>query len=126
VAASSGGTCRLSGREVADRRREAITVKVSVVRSGGIAGMTTTTTVDTADLSPDAAAGLRRTVDACSFDAPESADPAVRDGLTHEVTVADDDGIRRVRYGQGRAPAGVDALVRLVDGCPQGSREVGR
>jgi hypothetical protein len=103
-------------------------MKVTLVRSGGLAGMVTTTSGDAADAPDDAAESLRRTVAACSFAEPEPVDEAVRDGFAYEVTVTvtGDDGTRRVRFGHGRAPAGIDALVRGVDDSPHGSREVGR
>ena len=101
-------------------------MKVTVVRSGGLAGMVTTTSVDAADLPDEAAESLRRTVAACSFAEPEPADAAMRDGFAYEVTVTGDGDTRRVRFDQGRAPEGIDALVRWVDDCPHGSREMGR
>ena len=103
-------------------------MKVTVVRSGGVAGLVTTTTVDAADLPADAAAALRRTVAACSFAGPSEAGPgAVRDGFAYEVAVVGDDGDEhRVRFAQGRAPEGVDGLLRWVDESPHASRELGR
>jgi hypothetical protein len=101
-------------------------MKVTVVRSGGLAGMVTTTSVDAADLPDDVAESLRRTVAASSFAEPEPGNDAVRDGFAYEVSVTGDDGTRRVRFGHGRAPEGIAALVRWVDDSPHGSREVGR
>ena len=101
-------------------------MKVTVVRSGGLAGMVTTTSVDAADLPDDAAESLRRAVTASSFAEPEPVDDAVRDGFAYEATVTGDDRTRRVRFGHGRAPEGIDTLVRWVDDSPHRSREMGR
>ncbi|MFC5065296.1 protealysin inhibitor emfourin [Actinomycetospora atypica] len=103
-------------------------MRVTVVRSGGIAGMVTTTTVDAADLDGPGADALRSAVSGCSFrERSGPVAPAVRDGFAYEVSLADDDGsTRQVRFVQGTAPEGMDALLRWVDECPAGHRETDR
>ncbi|GLZ53046.1 protealysin inhibitor emfourin [Actinomycetospora sp. NBRC 106378] len=103
-------------------------MKVTVVRAGGIAGMVTTTTVDAADLDDTRTEALRAVVEGCSFrERPGPVAPAVRDGFSYEVTVDADDGSSHgVRFVQGTAPEGMDALLRFVDDEPAGRRETGR
>jgi hypothetical protein len=100
-------------------------VKVTVVRSGGVAGMVLTVDVDTAALDADASAQLAGLVDACELtDGPPS---GVADGFAYEVAVTGDDGVeRRARFGQGGAPPGADALVAWVIDGPHGERRMGR
>ncbi|MEJ2871842.1 protealysin inhibitor emfourin [Actinomycetospora sp. OC33-EN08] len=103
-------------------------MRVTVVRSGGVAGMVTTTTLDAADLDDPRTAELRSLVAACSFrERSGPVAPALRDGFAYEVTVHDDDGSSRgVRFVQGTSPEGMDALLRWVEDCPAGRRETGR
>jgi hypothetical protein len=100
-------------------------VKVTVVRSGGVAGMVLTVEVDAAELDADAAAELCGLVDACEFG--DGAPSAVADGFGYEVAVERDDGVAdRARFGQGAAPPGADALVTWVLEGPHGHRHMGR
>ena len=103
-------------------------MRVTVVRSGGIAGMVTTTTVDAADLDGPGADSLRSVVSGCSFrERSGPVAPAMRDGFSYEVTLVDDDGAsQQVRFVQGTAPEGMDTLLRWVDDCPAGHQETGR
>lgn len=100
-------------------------MRVTVVRSGGVAGMVLTVDLDAAELDADAAAALGGLVDACEFaDGPPSGAP---DAFAYEVTVEGDDGsVRRARFGQGAAPPGADALVAWVLDDPHGHRRLGR
>ncbi|MDF2978209.1 MAG: hypothetical protein K0S40_2937 [Actinomycetospora sp.] len=100
-------------------------MKVTVVRSGGVAGMVLTVEVDAAELDADAAAQLRGLVDACEFgDGPPS---AIADGFGYEVAVERDDGtVERSRFGQGGAPPGAGALASWVIDGPYGHRRAGR
>lgn len=103
-------------------------MRVTVVRSGGIAGMVTTTTVDAADLDGPGADALRSVVSGCSFrERSGPVAPAMRDGFSYEVTLVDDDGAaQQVRFVQSTAPAGMDTLLRWVEDCPAGRKETGR
>ena len=100
-------------------------MKVTVVRSGGVAGMVLTVEVDAAELDADAAAQLRGLVDACEFgDGPPS---VIADGFAYEVAVERDDGtVGRSRFGQGGAPPGAGALAAWVVDGPHGHRRAGR
>lgn len=100
-------------------------MKVTVVRSGGVAGVVLTVDVDAAGLDADATATLHGLVDACTFaDGPPS---TVADGFAYEVAVEGDDGtVRRARFGQGGAPPGADALAAWVLDSPHGTRRMGR
>ncbi|MCD2188646.1 protealysin inhibitor emfourin [Actinomycetospora soli] len=103
-------------------------MRVTVVRAGGIAGMVVTTTLDAADLDDARTEALRTLVAGCSFrERSGPVAPALRDGFSYEVTVDDDDGARQgVRFAQGTAPEGMDALLRFVDDEPAGRRETRR
>ena len=100
-------------------------MRVTVVRSGGVAGMVLTAEVDDADLDAPAAAELTGLVDACEF--VDGAPSAVADGFGYELSVARDDGsVARARFGQGAAPPGAGALVAWVLDGPHARRRMGR
>jgi hypothetical protein len=50
-----------------ERTMDENTLRISIERTGGFAGVTITTTVDTADLPPDEAQKLRQMVDEADF-----------------------------------------------------------
>lgn len=103
-------------------------MKVTVVRSGGVAGMVLTVEVDAGELEADASTQLTGLVDACEFpDSEPAATKGRADAFAYEVAVEGDDGsLRRARFDQGAAPAGADALVAWVVDGPHGHRRVGR
>jgi hypothetical protein len=100
-------------------------MKVTVVRSGGVAGMVLTAEVDAAELDPGATAELTGLVDACEF--TDGAPSAIADGFGYELSVERDDGtVARARFGQGAAPPGAGALVAWVLDGPHARRRMGR
>lgn len=103
-------------------------MRVTVVRSGGVAGMVLTVEVDAGELDDDATAQLTGLVDACEFPGAEPAATKGRaDAFAYELAVERDDGApRRARFEQGAAPPGADALVTWVLDGPHGHRRVGR
>jgi hypothetical protein len=100
-------------------------MRVTVVRSGGVAGMVLTAEVDDAELDEDASAQLAGLVEGCELaDGPPR---TVADGFAYEVAVEHDDGVvERARFGQGAAPPGAGALVSWVLEGPHGRRRTGR
>ena len=76
-------------------------MKVSVVRGGGIAGLVTTSVLDTADLADDDAHALRAAVDRVrGADATEPAQAAVADRFRYEVSVEDESRTDTVRCAE--------------------------
>jgi hypothetical protein len=100
-------------------------MKITVVRSGGVAGMVLTVELDTAELDAGTSAQLTGLVDACEF--TDGAPSTVADAFAYEVDVERDDGSRhRARFAEGTAPPGADALVAAVLDGPHGQRRLGR
>jgi len=78
-------------------------VIVSITRSGGIAGNTTTATVDTDSLDPDRAKSIKSIVS----DARAASDHGTMmpDGFQYDVTVTDDEGSKSMRFHGDPCPA---------------------
>jgi hypothetical protein len=96
-------------------------VKVTVVRAGGVVGLVTTTTADTASLSPADADALREHVARAGLlpsppDVPRS--EPWPDRYDQELLVEDDGRQARLRVSDREAPAEVRDLVRFVRLAP--------
>jgi hypothetical protein len=91
-------------------------VKVSVVRGGGLAGITTRTEVSRSAL-PTAAAGIldRLVEEAGVREPPAPSSPSGPDQMLYEVEISDDDGTVRVRFTDADLPDGVRKLIEWVD-----------
>lgn len=99
-------------------------MRVTVVRGGGVAGMTVTTTLDTADLDEPAGADLRSRVAACTL--ADRARTSRPDGVRVELRVDDDGTVTRARFDEHDAPEGAADLVGTVLDSPAARRTVGR
>ena len=98
-------------------------MKVSIVRGGGLAGVARQTTLDDADLPPDAAAEFREKVAAARgpLDAGP-APPSHPDEMLYELTLSDgEEGT--VRFSDMSLPDPVRQLVEWVDGRPEQKTE---
>ena len=99
-------------------------MRVTVVRSGGVAGLLVTTTLDDADMDDAATTTLRELLDACSF-ADRRPTPVV-DGVRVELTVEDGKHRGRVRFDEHDPPDGAGPLLRWMLDQPAAQRSVGR
>jgi hypothetical protein len=106
-------------------------VKVTVVRAGGIAGLVTTVTADTAALGPADAESLRDLVGRAGLLAPPAAtpppppSPPQPDRFDQEIVVDDDGRRAQLRVSDQDASAEVTDLVRFVRLVPGATQEVG-
>jgi hypothetical protein len=93
-------------------------MKLSVVRGGGIAGMTTRTELSSESLPPADARALEQKVagsgllDMPSEPAPRAATP---DEFQYELTVDHDAGSHTVRVPEGDLPDGVRSLIEWAE-----------
>jgi len=78
-------------------------VIVSITRSGGIAGKTTTATVDTDSLDPGRASSIKAII----ADTRSASDHGTMmpDGFQYDVTVTDDEGSKSMRFHGDPCPA---------------------
>jgi len=90
-------------------------MKVTVERSGGVAGVRRSFTVDAASLAPDRAGELHRLVAAADLATfPENPTPLAGrpDRFVYRLTVEDESGARAVTLSEDSAP---DEIQRLLD-----------
>jgi hypothetical protein len=98
-------------------------MKVSVVRGGGLAGLVTTSELDSADLADPDAHALRTAVDRARAEQPPTAGgPSVADRFRYEVSVEDEGRTETVRAGEPGVPDGLRELITLVEGSPARKR----
>ncbi|MGC5013499.1 protealysin inhibitor emfourin [Streptosporangium sp. DT93] len=103
-------------------------MKVSIVRGGGIAGLVTVTTADSASLAPHEVAELRARVErAVPAGEPPPTPPATArpDRFDYELTVEDEDGTRTVRASEGTLSAPLRALISYVASLPGRQERIG-
>ena len=102
-------------------------MKLSIVRGGGVAGVSTSTELDEAALSADDSKAFQaKLADAASaFDkAGEGSAAPHPDELQYEITLADDQTTRTVRAGETTLPEQLRTLIAWVDAQPQRMRRV--
>lgn len=103
-------------------------MKVTVVQAGGLAGLVTTTTADTADLGAGEADALHDHVARVGLLAPDPPVPPRSapqpDRYDQEITVEHDGSVSRMRVADGDAPPEVRDLVRFVRTTPGATRRV--
>ncbi len=96
---------------------ECLTMQVSLTRTGGFAGIPQVTTVDTATLSPDAVAELRRLIaDAHFFDLPPvlpSGSPQP-DRFQYSLTVSEGSQQHTVTVSESAIPENLRPLIDWV------------
>lgn len=103
-------------------------MKVSIVRGGGIAGLVTVTTVDSASLAPEAAAELRARVERAGLSGtPERPGPPEGrpDRFDYELTVQDGGRVLTTRAREGDLPGPLRALISYVTSLPERQERVG-
>jgi hypothetical protein len=100
-------------------------VKVSVVRGGGLAGLVTSTELDSADLATAEADALRTAVDrARSAHVPPPPGPGMPDRFGYEVRVEDDAGTETLRARE-PVPDPMRELIIFVQESPARKRRTG-
>ncbi|WP_326640397.1 hypothetical protein OG884_36150 [Streptosporangium sp. NBC_01755] len=103
-------------------------MKVSIVRGGGIAGLVTVTTVDSASLASQQVAELRSRVERAGLsDAPErsGASGGQPDRFDYELTVEDGGQAHTVRAGEGDLSGPLRALISYVTSLPGRQERIG-
>jgi len=98
-------------------------VKVSVVRGGGLAGITTRTELSTSALAEADARTLAEKVRAAALreSRPEAGGPAGPDRTLYEVVIDDSGSVVRSRFTDDDLPESVRRLVEWVDARPERS-----
>jgi hypothetical protein len=101
-------------------------VRVSVVRGGGLAGISTTTELARSALPDADAATLDGLVEGAGVrDAPPASSRPQPDQTLYEVQVSDGDSDRRARFSDDDLPEGVRRLIEWVDSRPERSHRIG-
>jgi hypothetical protein len=100
-------------------------VKVSVVRGGGLAGITTRTELARSSLPADEAETLDGLVEEAGVRHPAPA-PSGRhpDQMLYEVAVSDDDGDVRARFTDEDLPEGARRLIEWIDSRPERTHRI--
>jgi len=98
-------------------------VRLSVVRGGGLAGVTVETTLDTADLDAGDAGMLRKMVAGCFPGPPAARLPAARlpaqpDRFAYELRVETQGSVRTLRVGEADVSAELSELLTWVHRSP--------
>ncbi len=96
-------------------------MKVTVVRGGGIAGLVTTTSVDSSTLAPEEADALRTKVEGSGLmqlPARVSGPTSYPDALNYQVTVEDGDRVQKVSLSEDAVPDTVRSLISWLDKVP--------
>jgi hypothetical protein len=101
-------------------------VKVSVVRGGGLAGITTRTELARSALPAAEARTLDGLVEGAGVRGPAPA-PSRRqpDQMLYEVAVSDDDGDVRARFTDEDLPEGARRLIEWIDSRPEKTHRIG-
>ena len=101
-------------------------MRVSVVRGGGVAGITTRTTVTGDDLPAHDVDTMSRLVQRAGVRRAAPAGPAEgrADQQLYEIEVVDDSAAVSVRFGEEDLPREVRELVAWIDGRPERTREL--
>jgi len=102
-------------------------MKIEIVRGGGVAGLTSSTRLDSDALSADDTAALEGLVDRSSLLASpprRASSPGHPDELLYSVTVGDGPEVHTHSFSEGDLPEEVDALIRWVEAHPQHEEEI--
>ena len=102
-------------------------MKVAFSRSGGVAGIRLTATLDTEMLPPDEADHLRQLIAAASFfDQPSSRQSPIRraDRFQYQVTVEEGDRIKKVELDESSVPETLQSLLDYLTDSARSGRKV--
>jgi hypothetical protein len=104
-------------------------LKVTIVRGGGIAGVSTRTELASDALSPDDASALRHRVAESGLletKTPADAGPSTPDEQQYELTVEHEGGTHTVRLRESDLPDPVRSLIAWTDSHPERREEIER
>jgi len=97
-------------------------LKLTIVRGGGLAGITRQTELASEALSPDEATKLHELIEGAGLldeDAPREAPPAHPDELSYEVIVEHEGQARTQRFTEQTLPDPVRRLIASIDSRPE-------
>ncbi len=101
-------------------------MRVSVVRGGGLAGLTTRTELARSSLPAAEAETLDGLVQGAGVRDPAPARSRPQpDQLLYEVAVSDDDGDVRARFTDANLPEGARRLIEWIDSRPERTHRIG-
>ena len=102
-------------------------MKVTVVRGGGIAGMTTRTQLDSSALPADEAQTLSSFVQGAALrEGTKASASAMPDDLLYEISVEDSGTQVTQHFSEGNLPEDIRQLVQWIDSRPERSFGVER
>ena len=104
-------------------------MKVEFLRTGGVAGIRLTATLDTEMLPPGEAERLRHIIAAASFfDLPTSRQPPIQeaDRFQYRVTVEDGDRIKKVEMNESSVPEACRPLLDYLIDSARTARKIRR
>jgi hypothetical protein len=102
--------------------RASTALKLTIVRGGGLAGISRQTELASEELPPDEATKLHELVDGAGLleeDAPREALPAHPDELSYEVIVEHEGEARTLRFTEQTLPDPVRRLIASIDSRPE-------
>ena len=101
-------------------------MRVSVVRGGGLAGISTTTELARSSLPAADAATLDGLVEGAGVrDATPASSRPQPDQMLYEVQVSDDHGDARARFSDDDMPEGMRRLIEWIDSRSEKSHRIG-
>lgn len=100
-------------------------MKVSLVRSGGVAGVTTRTELDAGDLSPEDARTFSDRIDRARLcDAPRGTGARRPDQLLYELVLDTGESRVRARFDDQTITEGARLLIEWIDSRPERSHRL--
>ena len=104
-------------------------MRVSLVRAGGIAGLTTTTAVDSRSLSPEQARELSEQVERAGIRdlaaRRRSSGPARPDEMHYRLEIDDGDAVHTATLSEEAMSQPVSDLIAFIDSVPEREESVG-
>ena len=102
-------------------------LKLTIVRGGGLAGITRQTELASEALPPDEATKLHELIECAGLfdeDAPREAAPAHPDELSYEVIIEHEGEARTQRFTEQTLPEPVRDLIASIDSRPESRQSI--
>jgi Emfourin len=102
-------------------------LKLTIVRGGGLAGITRQTELASEELPPDEATKLRELIEGAGLldeEAPREAPPTHPDELSYEVIVEVEGRARTLRFTEQTLPDAVRLLIASIDSRPESRQSI--